>query len=105
MGKTDEGRGVEPGQVSDARAAGRTPAEKRVVDRADVQEVTVPAGERAMKFVDGKLVEVLGPGKHAAWTIAAEVRFAGSEHAVFVDTTTGSVIAAVQPAHVYLAGL
>jgi len=54
--------------------------EKRVVDPADYQEVTVPSGAQAMKFVDGELVDVLAPGKHAAWAVDAEVRF------VVVDT-------------------
>jgi len=35
---------------------------------------------------------------------AAEVRFSGNEHAVFIELATGALICAARPAHVYLAG-
>lgn len=46
----------------------------RVVDRGDYLEITVPAGHVAARYVDGALVEVCKPGRHAAWTTRHKVR-------------------------------
>jgi regulator of protease activity HflC (stomatin/prohibitin superfamily) len=49
---------------------------RAVVDGADYRETTVPQGCVAVRYVDGVLDEVLGPGRHAAWTCTKTVEYA-----------------------------
>lgn len=52
---------------------------RAVVPAAEYAEVTVPQGAVALRFVDGVLDAVLGPGRHAAWTVVRSVAFAVTE--------------------------
>lgn len=49
---------------------------KDIVAARDYVEVTVPEGAVALRYVDGVLDKILGPGRHAAWKTAREVRYA-----------------------------
>jgi len=46
---------------------------KAVVASGEYAEVTVPVGAVALRMVDGALDAAVGPGRHAAWTVAKKV--------------------------------
>ncbi|HKJ63384.1 MAG TPA: slipin family protein [Hyphomicrobiales bacterium] len=54
--------------------------EKKYLDRIDlnrtvmVKHVTVEPHEAALLIIDGQLQETLGPGRHAFWNVAREIR-------------------------------
>jgi len=52
-----------------------TEAVKMLVPPRDRAEVLVPTGFVAVRVVDGRAESVQGPGRHAAWTVAQQVRF------------------------------
>lgn len=63
-------------EVLDTSEVVAKPLPKKVAelaDKRDYVEVTVPHGAVAVRYVDGRLDEVLGPGRHAAWTTLAKV--------------------------------
>jgi regulator of protease activity HflC (stomatin/prohibitin superfamily) len=49
--------------------------EQAVVSDGDYAAVMVPTGAVAVRFVDGAVQGVLGPGRHAAWTTERKVTF------------------------------
>ncbi|MBK6688890.1 MAG: slipin family protein [Deltaproteobacteria bacterium] len=59
--------GVETGPLPDLVRA--------LVPASDYTEVTASEGTTVVRYLDGRLDRVLGPGRHAAWTVAAKVQF------------------------------
>lgn len=49
---------------------------RALVPDRDYVEVTAAAGTVALRYVDGVLEDVLGPGRHAAWTTTRKVQLA-----------------------------
>lgn len=49
---------------------------RALVPASDYVEVTAPEGTVAVRYVDGRLDLVLGPGRHAAWTAEHKVSWA-----------------------------
>jgi regulator of protease activity HflC (stomatin/prohibitin superfamily) len=64
---------LDTGGVATAPLATLTAA---IVPATDYREVTVPAGCVAVRYVDGALDEILGPGRHAVWTTMRKVELA-----------------------------
>ncbi len=64
---------VETLDVSGVATAPLRDEVKALVPASDHVEVTVPQGSVALRYVDGTLDEVLGPGRHAAWTVVRKV--------------------------------
>jgi regulator of protease activity HflC (stomatin/prohibitin superfamily) len=49
---------------------------------SQLRTVTVLEYQRALKFVDGKLVGVLGPGRHRLWKATQELRITDTRESV-----------------------
>jgi regulator of protease activity HflC (stomatin/prohibitin superfamily) len=61
--------------TSKVEAVPLTDEMKSVVRTSDYVEVTAPEGTVALRYVDGVLDAVLGPGRHAAWTTLRKVTY------------------------------
>ena len=59
---------------------------------SDRVEVTVPEGAVALRMVDGVLDAELGPGRHAAWTVARKVAFAVIDRRERILAITGQEV-------------
>ena len=63
-----------------------------VASSADYVEVTVPHGHAAVRFVDGRLDEVLSSGRHAAWRVERSVTFQTVDLAEQILQITGQEV-------------
>ncbi|MBI5497660.1 MAG: slipin family protein [Deltaproteobacteria bacterium] len=66
-------------EVLDTRGNAITPLDaevRKIAAAADYLEVTVPEGAVGLRYVDGRLDNVLPPGRHAAWKTVHQVNIA-----------------------------